>query len=368
MMKQLYIILFFIIIFIAQDAAAKTVIGYGTADSVYPKPAQELVLMGFEAGFKRTLKKKVDDDFVAVDFEVGGTPLGAVKSAQRLMDKGARILIGFPTSHEALLVSKFVKEHQLMAIFSNAGHTQLANMGDNIYTVAESIDFSIRFFLDFMKEKFPQQKGLILINPKAVFSASHVGDIQKNLKEPTYKNLDVDLVNLNMDLVLSPTVIKDLKQGRYKFMHLTMYAEEAIPVLRQLNDNHIDIPIVGSGSWDESDIDVIRRYLFVRKSPTYGYSQWKPNSPEAKDFENIIKDIYNREPTGGMTYGYDLGVVIATTLNRIDGEVTLESFKKAFKQELCFKRASNGTICFSPDGGHAQRKIYMYNYKDKFAP
>lgn len=345
---------------------ARTFIGYGTADSVAPKATQELVLMGFEAGFEKTIQKELNDDFIAVDFDIGGSPLGAIKSAERLIKKGAQILTGFPTSHEALLVSKIAKKNNIMVIFSSAGHSQLGKMGDDIYSVAESIDYAMNFKLKFMQDKFGKQKGLILINPKAVYSVSHLADIRNLLKDPKFSSINIDMINLNMNLEIPKTVIQALKTGKYKYLHLTMYAEEAVPLLRQLHQNHIDIPIVASTSWDDSDIDVIRRYLFGRKSPTYGFAQWNRNSTDAKEFERFIRKKYNREPTGGMVYGYDLGVIMATTINRIEGDMTMESFKKAFKKNLCFEKTSNGTICFSPNGGHAKRKIYTFEFQEKY--
>lgn len=357
---------FFVAITIAAHAHAGPPVGYGTADSVTPKEVQKLVLVGFEAGLKVSLQDKFYKDVFAVDIDDSASPMGAVRSAQRLLAQGVQVLVGYPSSHEAFLVAGLAQQEQAMFISASAAHSKLAEMGDGVYSVAESMGVAVKATLDFMLKTFGSKRGLVLVNPKALYSMNHVPVIE-NFLQGDFKTLELDFVNLTPQGLLPKEKLQELKEGKYHYIYYTQYADEAVPSLRQFFENNIDLTILGSHSWDKSDVPTIRPYLFERKNPTYGFAQWIPGLKESKEFETVVKKDYGLEPIGGMAYGYDLGVVVGTTLNRIkEDNVTAQNFKQAFKKNLCFERTSTGKICFSPTGGHAERKFYSFDFKAMF--
>jgi len=73
--------------------------------------------------------------------------------------------------------------------------------------------------------------------------------------------------------------------------------------------------------------------------------------------------------TSEMAYGYDLGVIVGQTLNEVKGKLTKESIVEAFHKLQCFNGTTVGKMCFTPDGGHAERKITFVKFtKSGFVP
>src|SRR4051812_44844989 len=69
--------------------------------------------------------------------------------------------------------------------------------------------------------------------------------------------------------------------------------------------------------------------------------------------KKIFLKKYGKEPTPENALGYDLGAIIAQTINRIEGPVSKQSIIASFRREPCFSQLSVGQLCFSDKGGHS---------------
>ena len=340
-------------------------IGYGSSDAVLPAKNQELFFMGFEAGFKKMVSEKTAGEILIAEQVADGSPLGAMRSAESLIGRGAVALVGFPTSHEALLASKIALQHGVLAVFSGAGHADLAKLGSLIFTTGESMRYSVESSLAFIKKYFPKGEGVLITNPSAVFSKNQEDTFVDLMKGQQYSGIKMISMQLGRDLKLSEGDVQRLKNIKKGYLCLTPYADESVRLLEQLEKEKLDLPILSNSSWTTGDIEFLRRFLTNRKAPVYSATLWLKGSPESKNFENLIRQRYGREPTAEMAYGYDLGVIIGQTLNAVKGPLTQKSIAEAFRRIRCFDGVTSGKICFKPEGGHAERKITFVAFTKK---
>ena len=64
-----------------------------------------------------------------------------------------------------------------------------------------------------------------------------------------------------------------------------------------------------------------------------------------------------------MAYGYDLGVIISETMERLSNqEINKITFREKFLSNLCFKNVINGKLCFNNEGGHSLRKSHIVKF------
>jgi ABC-type branched-subunit amino acid transport system substrate-binding protein len=90
-------------------------------------------------------------------------------------------------------------------------------------------------------------------------------------------------------------------------------------------------------------------------------------SKSSMPFERDVQKKYGRPATAEISYGYDLGVIVGTTLSRVKGEPSAEALLSAFRKDLCFRGLSTGEICFAPAGGHGSRTVNFVRFtKDGF--
>ena len=106
------------------------------------------------------------------------------------------------------------------------------------------------------------------------------------------------------------------------------------------------------------------------KSKVYSVSLWSTTSKDFVDFKKTAGKVYGNVSPSEMAMGYDLGILIAATINNIKGRINKESIKKAFLAMEYFEGTSCGRIYMNQNGGHAKRKIHnvVFDLQKGFVP
>ena len=350
------------LLFFPLRAATEPLIGYGSSDAVLPAKTQELFYLGFELGISLALDRKDVSGVVAIEHAWEGSPLGAQKSAEKLVQRGVVAITGYPTSQDALLASKVSMKAGLIAIFAAARHSDVGKLGPMVVSTVPSMDFDIEQFFRFIRGRYPGKKGLLISNPYNIFSKNQEELFAKRLKDEKAQVVDVKILRLNKDLKLSEADLNLIKGGAFDYFFLTTYPDASVRVLGQLDVLGMDLPIIANASWTTDDFELIRRLLIRHKSPVYSVSLWIHGSDPSRRFEQEFRNRFGRDPSSEAAYGFDLGTVVGKTLSRITGNVTKESVIRAFYSNPCFAGLTSGEICFSRNGGHARREATIVRF------
>lgn len=219
------------------------------------------------------------------------------------------------------------------------------------------MDRAVESIIKFVQNNIPSKKGMIIINPYAVFSMNHETVVHKFMSEKLFPGVEMETVRLNKEMLLNNADVKTLKSGRYGYVFLTPYPEELAPLMNQLSENQIDVPMIASSSWGTAEPDIMTRFVSTKKTPFYVGTEWIRGQRESKHFEALAQRRYGKEPNSEMSYGYDVGIIAGTVISRVKGDLTKEAIVRAFHEQSCFKRTTVGEICFGPNGGHAIRPL-----------
>jgi ABC-type branched-subunit amino acid transport system substrate-binding protein len=342
---------------------AGPLIGYGSADAVLPAKTQETFYLGFELGLSVTTKREDINQLLAVENSWDGSPLGAQRSAKKLVKRGIIALAGYPISSDALLASKVTLKAGIMALFSAARHSDLDKLGKLVVSAVPSMSFDVESFMKLIADKYPGKQGLLISNPYNAFCQNQEDLFAQFLKEKRFNKIKATSMHLNRDMKLSEADLKRIEEGRFSYLFMTTYPDTSLRVLGQLDALGLDIPIIANASWTTDDFELIRRVIIRHKAPVYSVALWYPGNEAGQKFEREIRKKYGREPSSEAAYGYDLGVIVGTTLNRIQGPATPESFVKAFYQKPCFEgTTTSGTVCFAQTGGHSTRQLTFVRF------
>jgi ABC-type branched-subunit amino acid transport system substrate-binding protein len=338
-------------------ADASGIIGYGSSTAVVTAKIQETFYMGFELGFEDVLGHKKASELLAVKQVSDGSQQGATRSAEYLIQNGVIALLGFPSSHDSLLAADIAQKNKMFALFTGSGHSDLALKGPTVFTTGASMDKAVESIIRFAQRILPAKRGMVLINPYAVFSMNHETVVHKFMHDKVFPGVEVETVRLNKELMLNEDDIKALKAGKYGYVFLTPYPEELAPLMNQLSENKIDVPMIASSSWGTAEPDIMTRFVSMKKTPFYVGTEWVRGQAESRHFERLARLRYGKDPGSEMSYGYDVGVIAATVIARVKGPLTKESIVRSFKEQPCFKHVTVGEICFGPNGGHAIRPL-----------
>jgi ABC-type branched-subunit amino acid transport system substrate-binding protein len=359
---RIFILLISIIMAMEGIAYCRPIIGYGSSDAVYPAKSQELIYMGFLLGFSRRIKKQLDKDFLAVEAMDDKDPFGALHSAHYLQSQGIDLLVGFPTSHEALLVSEFAAKNKLLFISAAAVQSDLSKFGPLVHTMAPSSQQTTLSLLKFIKKKEGKKKGLIISNPGDLYSMNHHRMVFDLMDKNHRLRLNLKPVFLNDRLRLDKQYIQMIRRNEIQYLYITSYTTESVKLLEQLNECGIDLPIFTNTAWTIGDIEYLRRLLWMIKSKVYSVSLWSTTSKEFMDFARTARKVYGNVSPSEMAMGYDLGIMVAETINHIKGTIDKESIKNAFLKMDYVDGTSCGRIYINKEGGHAKRKIMIVEF------
>ncbi len=338
----------------AWSLAAQTAkVGYGSSTAVMAPAYQENVLQGFQLGLEKVLGRTRADSLL-VTKQVGDKSLqGATVAAESLVADGAVFLVGFPTSHDALLAADVARKHGLLALFGAAAHTALAEKGPLVYTTGASMNGLLDILYDFLAHQLPEKRGLAVVNPYNVFSANQ----EKVLVErrATRPKVSLQVRRVTPALILNEADLKELKEGKFDYLYFTLYPDDLVALLTQLTSAKVDLPMV---AWGGPDPAILKRLVTGLKSPYYIGSPWNVSSPQSRALDREIQKRYRRASSMETSIGYDLGVIVGQTVARVKGPLTKASVAEAFQRDSCFEKGlARGKVCFGPRGGHAEQSV-----------
>ncbi len=340
-------------------------VGFGSTTSVASRSFQENVYLGFEAGMHKTLGKEKTDAFVVASQLTDKSPLSATRSAETLLKNGAIGLVGFPTSHDALLAADVARKAGVLSFFAGAAHRDLAKKGPLVYSTGGSMDSLFDSLFIFLKRTFPQKRGLAVVSPFNAFSMNQEATLLEKTKAPDASLPLLDLRRLTKAQVLSNEDLAQVKAKTYDYLYLTLYPEDLPALLSQLTAAKIDLPMVSVSGADPS---VLERFLANMKSPFYLGSSYDPRTLAARHLDQQMLKQFKVKANPELGMGYDLGIVVGTILSRVSGPLTKQSFIDAFNKDRCFTgivRSVDGKVCFPQGGGHIFQGAIFRRFEGK---
>jgi ABC-type branched-subunit amino acid transport system substrate-binding protein len=340
------------------------VVYYGSSNAVLPAKNQEMFLMGFELGVGQYFSPDRVKKMLVVRQDVSGNPLGALRVADEIFKSTPPLVVGFPTSHEAMLVAKKYGNNATLILFAGAGHSDLATFGETVHTTGESMSYSVNKLLEFSARKFGGKKGAVIGNPFSVFSKNQDDYLAKQFQQQA-KKPNLEFFSLQQDKKLSARDAERLMAGKFTYLVLSPYPDDCVSLLEQLEGLGLDLPIIANSSWTTGDVDYLRRLISKKKAAVYAAALWLSGTPASKKFEALVRERFGREATSEIAYGFDLGSIVGQTLISARDNLSKENILKVFLKAHCFDNLASGRVCFQRNGGHADRKIIFVRFTNK---
>ena len=346
------LVVFFLALGFCSGAWAGGKVGYGSATTVISPSFQENVFIGFELGFEKKLGAKRAREILVTKHVNDKSLRAAITASQGLVDAGAVFLVGFPVSHDALLVGDYAQKNGILALFGAAAHSDLAKKGPGVLSTGSSMEHLLEQLEAFLRRTFAGKRGLAVVNPYAVFSSNQVQILKDRMA--ANPELKIEIRNVSDALVLAPNDLADLKAGKYDYLYLTLYPDDQVALLDQLTSAGVDKPMV---TWGGPDPDILRRYITKLKSTYYIGSPWMPDRQLTAPLDKLMQARYQRPSNSEVVIGYNLGLVAGEIVSRVKGELTRESALKALDENRCFAGISTKPLCFPKTGGHASLTV-----------
>lgn len=339
------------IIFLKVTLGFSSTIGYGYSYVMTSK--QELVYMGFLIGLKKTIKKNFHRKNVILKKSTEKSAMDPYYIAKYLQKKSDIFVVGFPTSHEALMAASALKGQNKIFISAAAKSSKLNEIGPNIFSVNSSNDDSVNSSLSFLQNKLKLKNGVMISNPHNAFSDNLDSIYRKKIKNNKKFKIETILTDKKGDL--TEEQLKKLRKTSNEFIIINTYVQKSHHILEYLKNLKKKVPIIANSSWAIDGIQEIKRFLSETDLEIYGFEVITKSSKEYALLKSYAKKEYGVDVAPHLVYGFDLGVVVASILNRINGPITYQNALKTIKQNPCFFNTTANKLCLSKNGGTAFR-------------
>lgn len=330
-------------------------IGYGSSNFVISDEVQESFYMGFEIGLKAKLKTKPLEKSLLKESDLSKSPLGASKTAKLLLEKGVKLLTGFPGSHDCLLAAKVAVTSQIPAIFANCSHEKISEFHNQIFAFDSSMKFEVLSLVLFSKE-FLKVKNLNI-----VYSPFHIASLnQKEIFDELRKketNLSITFFPMNEDGELKEEDINKIKRSISDPILITVYPNLLEKFKDQLLNAKIGNPIIGGSSWDNSES--IKRLFLNFKNDIFHSSGFDRSSPILSRYSRLRGGVAVGQITAEEIFGYDLGQVVGELWVQVN-KIKNMDIKKVLIHGFCVDQLSFGKTCIKGEGGFIGRPRWFY--------
>jgi ABC-type branched-subunit amino acid transport system substrate-binding protein len=315
-------------------------------NAVLPQDLVEGFYIGFEAALKRAISPAKTSKILVKSFDFSRNQIVAKKLVKNAIDGGAMAIVGLSSTHEALLAGPDCVAGKILCLSSGASYTGGKAYQGFLYSIMPSLDEDIHLLYSLIVNRFPNQEGVIIRNPRAAYSSQFSNILLSNVSQKRLFNV----LDMDKDLKISSDDIKKLVSA--KFIIFTAFPFESANVLDQLKQAKIEAELFANSSWDAKSFLILRKELSNSKGSIVLPVVWLPGSKEAEDFEKVAREIISVEPPTEVAAGYDAGLAM--------GQILLKSNKwergsilATVSKDICVEKSSIGRLCLSPKGGNA---------------
>ena len=356
----------------AADTSKKCIVGYGYSAHSISKIRQEHFYMGFEYGLKQGYKDNpaatgpcatANDYQLILEYDASDNPIGALKVATRLINRGAAIIAGFPASHGALLAAKVAQKNQVGILLPGASASDLETYSDYMFSMSPGRYKHSSKTVSYFAKHFKGKNILAVIKKDSVFSM----DILKNLQRVNQElgnPINIIPAYISKNTIGKIENINQFKSTNITAAYMAPYPIQSKEVYKQLTEVFENkIQYFGSSAWLSMDTSIINNIPMKYKNnlKVFSTTRLDKDSRANTRFHKIFLKEFGKEPEREANSGYILGYVAADILRRSKA-TSKEAILDSLRTTTCINMDDHDQKQCRTPSGFAKRKIDIFRW------
>jgi ABC-type branched-subunit amino acid transport system substrate-binding protein len=289
----------------------------------------------------------------------GISDIDFIKTAETAIADGALVLVGVPSSREALLVSDVSKKMEVLTVSTAAAHNRVGSESDYLYSAVNSVDSFANEMMHLLKGK--AVKNLLIVGN---YDNPYSTDFTKQIRESAEKKgYTVSVTEESQHSVISTEHIQQIMSLKHDALVLTTYSYPGVIYINQLIEEGVlsDQLIIVPPAWHFAPqaINELLKYDCDIRCISAWSCEWRDK--ESQRFMRKYKSVVGSVPSVGDVHAYDAVMMIvkaikhAKTLNR-------KGVRDAFA-DLGNYRGAAGHYYYAGKGGHPEKTIFVLRLK-----
>ncbi len=343
-----------------------------------PDPSRHIVAWGegggsrpdIEASFRTGLKLGLDGAGTIRNHANSSDPswAGAARLANEMlsMDPQATVIVGMPFSDQPRGAATVLDGHRVMCFFPMSGETAISEFGPWFQTTGGTMRGLVEDCLSLCEQRYPGKRGLmaVLEGPKA---AQTIRDaFVAGMKEAAW-SFEMPPVVLDEQGRLPRSAIDEIEAEQVDFVFFTMPPRFCNDAISQLVAAERAVPVFAASSWTSSGVGTLQPQVNELREEVVSLGTFIPGLSSTAEFETSMASegaSYQLDPQNyvAASHGYDIGVMIRTTIDRMGDASGPEAFYQAFYRDPRFDATSTGLRLINENGGAADRPSDYVRY------
>lgn len=285
-----------------------------------------------------------------------GKPEEAAATATRLINQDHVLaLIGDNTSSRSLAAAPIAQQNKIPLISPTATTPKLTQIGNYIFRICFIDPFQGQVMAKFATDNLKLKRVAVLRDVKSDFSVG-IADIFKKkfaefggviVNDSSYQSGDIDF----------KAQLTQMKAQKPDAIFIPGYYTEVGLIARQARQLGLDIPLLGTDSWDSAKLSEIGGKAIDGSYFSNHYTVESTDSA-VKTFVEKFKSKYGSSPDGVAAMGYDAANILFTAMERttdlkpeqirdelaktkdypaVTGKITIDAERNAVKSAVVVK-------------------------------
>lgn len=285
-----------------------------------------------------------------------GKPEEAAATAARLINQDHVLaIIGDNTSSRSLAAAPIAQQNKIPMISPTSTTPKLTQIGDYIFRICFIDPFQGQVMAKFATETLKLKKIAIFRDVKSDFSVG-ISDIFKTkfssfggtvVADTSYQSGDIDF----------KAQLTQMKASKPDALFIPGYYTEVALIARQARQLGIDIPLLGTDSWDSAKLSELGGKAIDGSYFSNHYTV-ESTDPAVKTFVEKFKTKYGASPDGVAAMGYDAANILFTAMEHtsnlksdeirnelaktkdfpaVTGKITIDADRNAVKSAVVVK-------------------------------
>ncbi len=313
-------------------------IGYGSSAAVLPKRHIEQFYLGFETALRSSLTpaELLNN---SINIRSDDSYDGAYKIAKKFGEEKFDLIVGFASSHEAILAEKGLIGTQTVLLSAGAATSDLGALSANSKSIAVSMKSIASTIYSYTASRYSKKSGVIILSQNQLYG-SKLGQLI----------VEEDKTNALQKVILDKSgniPKKDHKTiNNAEFIIFSIYPNESEAALKDLKKIGYLKPIIGNTSWSVGEFDMFKHILKDLGNKIILPEIVTNRSVQPEVLVNLKKQGFTA--TTERLLGYDAGVVVSHLIRSCEKQGNVQPVKI----RGCYEGTSMGAICFTDGTAH----------------
>lgn len=343
---------------------------------VLSAPVQVALIAGFSADNSNTATKmcRGADVFFSLHkeavkhlsiqhFDNSDSPKKAIDTARNVFDQGIKYIIGLPQSNDAIPISKFVSEKDMLFISPLATNKTITINNRRVFRIRYSDNYQSKVIAKYIHDELKAKKLLVLINVESTYSIGLADYLSIDLSDTKGYKVKIKKYYYDKVNIKYSELTKIINRINPDVVFIPDYSSVASLLIRHIHNLDKSIIFMGADAWNRKEIfnglnNVKSDIELIHSTDWYKDLKNDTNKKYTARFKKLFPAV---EPDADSALTYDSLCILWSALKIAKNKEDVDEIIEIIENNKF--NVTSGLLSYHPNIDHDPKKnIYILKF------